>query len=96
MTVLYNVDKVQSDPTQVHQMITKCLLKVIVEMCQYCLSLIGYVVRDPNYPFSLHALKIKSLRAIWRRQFVMRGGEYSKLDLIWDNPQLLTQSLSQY
>lgn len=63
----------------VHQMIK---FSDVVEMSQKCQHE-GYVVREPNYPFSL-LLKIKSPHYL-AKKFLMRGGD-NKWDMIWDNP----------
>lgn len=64
----------------VHQMIK---FSDVVEMSKKCQHE-GYVVRDPNYPFSL-LLKIKSPHYL-AKKFLMRGGD-NKWDMIWDNPK---------
>lgn len=64
----------------IHQMIK---FSDVVEMSKKCQHE-GYVVREPNYPFSL-ILKIKSPHYL-AKKFLMRGGQ-NKWDMIWDNPE---------
>ena len=73
---------------QVHQMIK---FSDVVEMSKKCHHE-GYVVREPNYPFSL-ILKIKSPHYL-AKKFLMRGGQ-NKWDMIWDNPQNAKQRVDE-